>query len=407
MRATRSRRRKLILRLTSFGALGLLGMGVPATNAAGAAPVAAARPAQIDTWTASSDNLGGPYTDKTVRDIVHSSIAGNDVRLRLSNAFGTQAVTFDSVWVGQQASGAAIVAGTNHEATFGGQSTVTIPVGAEVISDPVSISVPAQTNLAVSTHVAGGTGEVTGHHDSQATTYYSDGNTADQESAAPYVFTIAAWFWLDGVIVDAAPRAGTVVALGDSITDGFDSTPDANHRWPDYLAQRLDAPGHQPFGVANEGISGNEVTADGAGVSAQARLDRDVLSQPGARTVIFLEGINDIGNAVVSSADQLIAADEQIIARVHAAGLRILGGTLTPFRGAGYYSDQKEIIREQVNDWIRASGAFDGVVDFDQAVRDSADPQAFLPAYDSGDHLHPDDAGYQAMAGAVQLSALG
>lgn len=392
-------RSALVLAATSAAVVALASAAVPA--------VAGTRPAQIDTWTASADNLGGPYTDKTVRDVVHTSIAGNDVRLRLSNAFGTQAVTFDSVWVGEQASGAAVVAGTNREVTFRGQSTVTIPVGAEVISDPVPMSVPAETNLAVSTHVAGGTGEVTGHHDSQATTYYSDGNTAAQDSAAPYVFTIAAWFWLDAVIVDAAPRAGTVVALGDSITDGFDSTPDANHRWPDYLAQRLDAPGHQPFGVANEGISGNEVTADGAGVSAQARLDRDVLSQPGVRTVIFLEGINDIGNAVVTSADQLIAADKQIIARVHAAGLRILGGTLTPFQGAGYYSDQKEAVREQVNDWIRTSGAFDGVIDFDQAVRDPANPHAFLPVYDSGDHLHPDDAGYRAMAGAVQLSALG
>lgn len=373
-----------------------------AVTSAAAAP----SPAQIDTWTASADNLGGPYTDKTVRDIVHTSIAGDNVRLRLSNAFGTVAVTFDAVWVGEQASGAAVVAGTNHEATFGGSSTVTIPVGAEVISDPVPMQVPAGVNLAVSTHVAGDTGEVTGHHDSQQTTYYSDGNTAADESAAPYVFTIAAWFWLDGVIVDAAPRAGTVVALGDSITDGFNSTPDANHRWPDYLAQRLAAPGHVPLGVANEGISANEVTADGAGVSAQARLDRDVISQPGASTVIFLEGINDIGNTVVGSADQLIAADEQIIARVHAAGLRILGGTLTPFQGAGYYSDQKEAIREQVNDWIRTGGAFDGVVDFDKAVRDPANPHAFLPVYDSGDHLHPDDAGYQAMADAVQLSAL-
>lgn len=267
------------------------------------------------------------------------------------------------------------------------------------------MTVPGNVNLAVSTHVAGGTGEVTGHPDAQQDNYYSDGNTASQESAGSYVYSIGAWFWVDGVTVQAAPRAGTVVALGDSITDGYQSTPDANHRWPDYLAQRLMAK-KVPLGVANEGISGNEVTADGAGVSAQARFDRDVLSQPGASTVIFLEGINDIGNGVVTSADQLIAADEQIIARAHANGLRILGGTLTPFQGAGYYSDQKETIREAVNSWIRTSGAFDGVVDFDRAVRDPADAQAFLPAYDSGDHLHPDDAGYAAMADAVPLSAL-
>lgn len=380
----------------------------PTSAWAASATTAASSPrtAQVDTWTASADDLGGPYTDKTVRDIVHTSIGGGSVRLRLSNAFGTQAVTFDSVWVGEQASGPAVVAGTNRQVSFGGSYSVTIPRGAEVVSDPVSMTIPADTNLAVSTHVAGGTGEVTGHHLAQQDNYYADGNTASQTSAASFVYGIASWFWLDGISVEAPQRAGTVVALGDSITDGYASTPDANHRWPDYLAQRLAAQGGTPLGVANEGISGNEVTADGAGVSAQARLDRDVLSQPSARTVLFLEGINDIGNGVVTSADQLIAADEQIIARVHAAGLRIVGGTLTPFQGAGYYSDQKESIREEVNAWIRTSGAFDAVVDFDQAVRDPANPHAFLPKYDCGDHLHPDDAGYAAMAAAIPLNVL-
>ncbi|HEY8301476.1 MAG TPA: SGNH/GDSL hydrolase family protein [Jatrophihabitans sp.] len=378
---------------------------LPFLVSAATADAGAPRSAQIDTWAASADDLGGPYVDKTVRDIVHTSVAGSAVRLRLSNAFGTRPVTFDSVWVGRQAAGAAVVAGSNHEATFGGSPSVTIPRGGEVLSDPVNLDVPAGVNLSVSTHVAGDTGEVTGHHLAQQDNYYADGNTADQASAGSYVYGIGSWFWLDAVVVDAAPRAGTVVTLGDSITDGYRSTPDANHRWPDYLARRL-AARNSPLSVANEGISGNEVTADGAGVSAEARFDRDVASQPGASTVIFVEGINDIGNGVVTSADQLIAADKQIIARAHASGLRILGGTLTPFQGAGYYSDQKEAIREAVNSWIRSSGAFDGVVDFDRAVRDRANPHAFLPAYDCGDHLHPDDAGYAAMADAVPLSAL-
>jgi lysophospholipase L1-like esterase len=361
----------------------------------------------VDTWAASAADLGGPYTDKTVRDLVHTSIAGSDIRVRLSNAFGTVPVTFDSVYLGRQATGAALVAGSNREVTFGGSPSVTIPKGAEVLSDPVPIAVAAQSNLAVSVHVAGATGEVTGHPDAQQDNYYGDGDIAASGSAGSYTNTIGSWFFLDGLVVDAPTQTGTVLTLGDSITDGYQSTPDANHRWPDYLAARLlRLPGVAQAGVANEGISGNEVLADGAGVSAQARLDRDVLAQPGARTVVFLEGINDIGNGVATSAAQLIAADEQIIARAHADGLRILGGTLVPFAGAGYYSPQKETVREALNNWIRTSGAFDGVVDFDQALRDPANPITMLPKYDSGDHLHPNDAGYQAMADAVNLSVL-
>lgn len=376
----------------------------PAWSATGPATSHATH--QIDTWTASADNLGGPYTDKTVRNLVHTSIAGSGVRVRLSNAFGTVPVTFDSVYLGRQSSGAALVAGSNREVTFGGQASVTVPKGAEVLSDPVSVTVAAAVTLAVSVHVSGDTGEVTGHSDAQQDSFYSDGNTASSEAATSYVYGTTSWFWVDGVVVDAPTGTGTVVTLGDSITDGYQSTPDANHRWPDYLAARLVAGRGPHLGVANEGISGNEILADGAGVSAQARLDRDVLSQPGATTVVLLEGINDIGNAVATSADQLIAADKQIIARAHAIGLRVLGGTLDPFQGAGYYSAQKETVREALNNWIRTGGAFDGVVDFDKAVRDPANPLSFLPAYDSGDHLHPNDAGYQAMANAVNLAAL-
>jgi lysophospholipase L1-like esterase len=378
------------------------------------APAWAATPAgsgpqdgqQVDTWAAAADNLGGPYTDKTVRDIVHTSVAGSDVRLRLSNAFGTVPVTFDAVDVGLQSSGAALVAGSNRAVTFGGSSSVTVPVGQDVLSDPVSETVAAQVNLSVSVHVSGDTGEVTGHVDAQQDNYYSDGNTATDETGTPYVYGSTSWFWLDGVTVDDSTATGTVVALGDSITDGYQSTQDANHRWPDYLAARLLTSGPS-LGVADEGISGNEITANGAGVSALTRLNRDVLAQPGLTTVIYLEGINDIGNGVATSADQLISADQQIIDQVHAAGKKIIGATLTPFAGAAYYSDAKEQIREQLNNWIRTSGAFDGVVDFDATTRDPNNPTTFLPAYDSGDHLHPNDAGYQAMANAVNLTQLG
>ncbi len=405
MSSSSLRRLRPVHALSAAAAAGLaLGLAVaPAAHAAprtGARPTAA--PGTVDTWAASADDLGGPYTDKTVRDIVHTSIGGDAPRLRLSNAFGTGPVTFDTVYVGEQATGAAVVKGSNHRVLFGGRRTVTVPKGAEVFSDPVDMAVAPADNLSVSIHVNGDTGEVTGHHLAQQDVYYSDGDTAADVSAAPYVYRQQSWFWLDAVSVAPPAAASTVVALGDSITDGYQSTVNANHRWPDYLAQRLAG---QPYGVANEGISGNEVTADGAGVSAQARLDRDVLSQPGARTVIFIEGINDIGNGLVT-ANQLIAADKQIVARVHSAGLRILGGTMTPFEGAGYSSPAKEKIREAVNDWIRSSGVFDGVVDFDAATRDPAHPKRFLPRYDSGDHLHPDDAGYQAMADAVRLDLL-
>ena len=375
------------------------------------AAVAAAQPVPaglVDTWAAAATDLGGPYTDKTVRDIVHTSVGGSGVRVRLSNAFGTVPVTFDAVYLGVQSSGAALVPGSNHELTFGGADSVTIPKGAEVLSDLLPVTLPARTNVAVSVHVAGATGEVTGHPDAQQDNYYADGDTAGDESATSYVHSIANWFFLDAVLLDSTERCGDVITLGDSITDGFRSTPDANHRWPDYLAARLlRQPAPAQAAVANEGISGNEITADGAGVNAQARLDRDVLAQPGAHTVIFLEGINDIGNGLATSAAQLIAADEQIVARAHADGLRILGGTLVPFAGAGYYSPQKDTVRQALNTWIRTSHAFDGVVDFDARLRDPADPARFLPAYDSGDHLHPNDAGYAAMADTVNLNALG
>ena len=365
------------------------------TTTTTAAQTSAAR--LTETWAAAATDLGGPYTDKTVRNIVHTTIGGSGVRVRLSNAFGTVPVTFDAVYLGVQSTGAALVPGSNREVTFGGADSIVVPKGAEVLSDPVPVTVAAHTNLAVSVHVAGATGEVTGHPDAQQDNYYSDGDTAADPAATSYVYPIANWFFVDGLLVNSLNSCGEVIALGDSITDGYQSTPDANHRWPDYLANRLGS------AVTDEGISGNEILADGAGVSVQARLDRDVLAQPGARTVIFLEGINDIGNAVATSATQLISADEQIIARAHADGLRVIGGTLVPFGGAGYYSAQKETVRTALNAWIRTSGAFDGVVDFDAALRDPADPSTMLAAYDSGDHLHPNAAGYQARANAINL----
>jgi lysophospholipase L1-like esterase len=388
---------------------------VPATNAmAGTSNTVTGEKQhhELDTWAAAPADIGSVYSDTTVRNIVHTSIGGSGLRVRLSNAFGSGPVTFDDVQVGDQSSGAATVPGSNRRVTFSGQTSVTIPKGAEALSDPLPGTVAPGTNLAVSVHWTGFTGEATGHPDAQQDNYASPpGDVAGSNNASAYFpNTYGSWYFVDGVVLDAPKQTGEVVTLGDSITDGFQSTVNANRRWPDDLARRLlQLPPSRQLSVANEGISSNDVTADrcpSCGVSAEARLQRDVLSQPGVSTVIFLEGINDIGTNAVTSAGQLIAADKQIIAQAHADGLRILGGTLTPIEGSGYYSPQHEQIREAVNQWIRTSGKFDGVIDFDKVTRDPANPQMFLPAYDSGDHLHPNDTGYQAMADAVDIASL-
>lgn len=394
------------------GAAGLI-VAQPGQPAAASAAVAQrAQVHELDTWTASPADIGNVYSDTTVRNIVHTSIGGSGVRVRLSNVFGSGPATFDDIQVGRQSSGAATVPGTNRRVTFGNQTSVTIPKGAEALSDPLPVTVAPGTNLAVSVHWTGFTGEATGHQDAQQTNYASPpGDVAGNDNASAYFpNTYGSWYFVDGVVLDAPKQTGEVVALGDSITDGYQSTVNANRRWPDDLARRLlQLPTHRQLSVANEGISANDVTVDrcpGCGVSAEARLQRDVLSQPGVSTVIFLEGINDIGTDAVTSADQLIAADKQIIALAHADGLRILGGTLTPVKGSGVYSPKHEQIREALNQWIRTSGEFDGVIDFDKATRDPSDPEMYLSAYDSGDHLHPNDTGYQAMADAVNIAAL-
>lgn len=406
---------------TKIAALGC-GFAVAAASITGVNVAAAAPPSghgappnvqanqghQVDTWTAAPTDIGNVYSDTTIRNIVHTSVGGTGLRVRLSNAFGSGPATFDDVYVGKQSVGASVVAGTNQQVTFGGQTSVTIPKGAEVLADPLNGTVAPAQNLAISVHWTGFTGEATGHPDAQQDNYASPpGDVAATDSASAfYPNTYGSWYFVDGLVLDAPKQTSTVVALGDSITDGYRSTVNANRRWPDDLARRLlQQPAVRQLSVANQGISANDVTVDrcpACGVSAEARLQRDVLSQPGATTVVFLEGINDILSGVVTSPDQLIVADKQIIARAHAHGLQIFGGTLTPFNGSG----QKELIREGVNSWIRSSGAFDGVIDFDKATRDAADPLKFAPAYDSGDHLHPNDGGYQAMADAVNLKEL-
>lgn len=296
---------------------------------------------------------------------------------------------------------------------------VEIPPGAEALSDPVQLHIAPLQDLAVSIYLPQATGPATQHALGRQVNYVASGDHSLDANAGAFTTQTRSWYFLDDVDVQATNRdRGTVVAFGDSITDGFNSTVNANPRWPNDLARRLAALHGTTMSVVDEGISGNRVLNDSicCGVNALARFDRDVLTQSGVKDVILLEGINDIGFSQLNSpltapatnvsAAEIIAGYQQLITQAHAAGVEIFGGTLTPFQGAGYYTAAGEAKREAVNNWIRTSHAFDGVIDFDRAVRDPANPLVFLPAYDSGDHLHPNDAGYQAMAQAINLAML-
>jgi lysophospholipase L1-like esterase len=367
----------------------------------------------IATWGASpSATVASGFNNQTLRLIVHTSIGGDDVRVRLSNALGTQSVVIGAAHIALRSTGAAIVPGSDRPLTFSGASSITIPPNALVVSDPVELDVPALGDLAVSIYLPVSTGPASDHDLGEQTSYVSTtGDFTASPGATPYTTTITQWPYLAGVEVKASEDTRAIVALGDSITDGFNSTPDANHRWPNFLAARLLAH-HRKRAVVDEGISGNRILHDIAGPNALGRYDRDVLVQSGVKYVIVLEGINDIGfTAFIPSeavtADQIIAGHLQLIERAHARGLKIYGATLTPFEGTtfpGYFTPEGEVKREAVNNFIRTSGAYDAVIDFDAATRDPSHPTRLLPAYDSGDHLHPNDAGYQAMANAIDLA---
>ena len=376
----------------------------------------------VGTWSASpmsADSVPGStnngFSNQTLRHITHVSIGGDRVRVRLSNAYGTQPLVIGAAHVALHSTAASIVAGSDRPLTFSGQPSITIPAGALALSDPVRLDVPALADLAVSIYVPGATGPTTWHQLGTQTTYVSPPGNFTATTTMPVATTEQSRFWLADVEVTASERIGAVVTIGDSITDGFNSTPDANHRWPDFLSQRLNAKhGNGKMAVLNQGISGNRLLHDIFGPDALARYDRDVLAQAGVTHVVVLEGINDIGlpGAFVPAAEAVSAAEiivglDQLVERAHEKGLKIFGGTLTPFEGTifpGYFSPEKEAKRQAVNDWIRTSGAFDAVIDFDVATRDPSHPTRLLPAYDSGDHLHPNDTGYKAMADFVDLS---
>ena len=357
------------------------------------------------------------FDNQTVREIVHVSIGSGAIRVRLSNAYGKEAVEIGAAHLALRAKGSEIAAGSDRALTFSGRPAVSIPPNAMVLSDPVKLNVPAAGDLAISIFLpkpALGAGI---HYSAQQTSYIGTGDLTGAASF-PESTTITSWVFLTGVDALAPAAASAVVAFGDSITDGARSTVDANHRWPDILAGRLLAK-RREIGVLDAGIGGNRILHDAPanvrfGVNALARFDRDVLAQSGVKYVIVLEGINDLGHAGSSapesetvSAEDIIAGLKQMIERAHEKGLKIFGATLTPFEGTafkGYFTAEKEVKRKAVNDWIRTSKAFDGVIDFEKAVRDPAHPDQMLAAYDGGDHLHPGDAGYKAMGEAIDLS---
>ncbi len=363
-------------------------------------------------------NPGQPSpANSTYRNVVRISAGGPSIRVVLTNEFGSRSLVVGAAHVAPSAASGAIQADADHPLTFSGKPSVTIPAGALVVSDPITFPVAPLSSLAVSVYLPEQRiGETTCHEDGHATTFIVAGDaTASPTLNAPR--TITSWCFVKGIDVSATDtQAAAIVTLGDSITDGALSTLDTNHRWPDVLAGRLQAdPKTAHLSVLNEGISGNRLLREGAGQAALARFDRDVLAQSGVRYLIILEGINDVGAiARARDAEDTMTAPQltsaltfaltQLVTRAHTHGIKVYGATLTPYVGAGYASPAGEEAREAVNDWIRTSGVFDGVIDFDKVARDPANPKVFSPSVDSGDHLHPGDAGYQTMGSSIDLS---
>lgn len=356
--------------------------------------------------------------DATLRQNVHLSIGGPTLRVHLSNAFGTEPLHFAAVHIAKPLSAASsrINPATDKALTFSGHPDVIVPAGAEYISDPIDYPMAPLSNLAVSLYLDTPPAQQTGHPGSRATSYLVHGNLVSAADL-PDAKKVDHWYLLSGVDVVQPSGAASIVTLGDSITDGHGATTNANDRWPDVFAQRLQAnPATRTRGVLNQGIGGNHLLIDGLGPNALSRFDRDVLAQPDVRYLIVLEGVNDLGGltriAEVSPAEhsvlvqRILAAYEQIIVRAHAHGIRVIGATILPYVGSDYYhpGPASDADRQAINQWIRAPGHFDAVVDFDQVTRDPSHPERLLPLYDSGDHLHPSPAGYRAMGEAIPLS---
>lgn len=415
--------------LSKTSASAMLTLAVTAAVALSATSVMAATPAWVASWQASpqptwgSDflfptNVPPVLYDQTVRQVARISLGGQRLRIVLSNAYGREPIVVGKTTLAQPAANGAIAADSLRPVTFGGKDVATIPPGASLVSDPVALPVPALAQVAVSMHLPNATPINTFHWDGRQTDWIVPGDQTSHvvwAQAGEAMLTTTARPLLTGIQVEAKQAARAVVVIGDSITDGATSSLDKDSRWPDFLAARL-----VPHGVAvvNAGISGARLLSDGMGVNALARLDRDVLTQPGVESVIVMLGINDIawpGTAFAPSAsrptlDALAAGYRQLVEQAHAHGVRVIGTTLTPFEGAlagtpldNYYHLDKDALRQQVNDWIRHSDVFDAVIDFDAALRDPAHPIRIAARFDSGDHLHPGDEGNRAMADAVNL----
>jgi lysophospholipase L1-like esterase len=406
-------------------------MAVIMLAASGTVPavVTAAEPnIWISSWMASPQPTWGPdfafptnipatLQDQTIRQVTRISLGGKRIRIVLSNEYGSQPLVIGAAHVALAGSGSAIVPGTDRPITFDGKASAIVPPGAPLVSDPVDLTVAPLTSVAISVFLPSETHVTTFHWDGRQTAYLVKSNQVAVKRIETSTTTSARIF-LSGIQVEAAAPASAVVVIGDSITDGHGATVDANSRWPDFLAARLAS---RNMAVLNAGISGARLLGDGLGVNALARFDRDVLSQPRVKSVIVLLGINDISSpgtaldpqGVRPSADALIAGYHQLIVRAHTQGLRIVGATLTPFEGAlpgtpldNYYSADKDKLRQQINTWIRTSGEFDAVIDFDALARDPKHPARLKPEFDSGDHLHPGDRGNKDMANAIDLNVL-
>jgi len=378
----------------------------------------------VGTWGAAPlppTAAGGPFpptpsfSNQTIRQVVRVSVGGERVRIRFTNEYGTKALTIGAAHVALADATGAVQAGTDREILFSGKPGALIPAGAPLLSDPVALPVKERANLSISLFLPEETGPCTCHDTAMQSGFVSDSGNFTKQAFKPSQ-TIQRRAFLSGVEVESAAPAKVVVAFGDSITDGYHSSTGTYTRWPDFLARRLAAgPGPQQLSVVDAGIGGNRVLTDvpnlWQGVSALKRFGHDALGQPGVSDVILMEGINDIGNNAGPNGAPLTAQDlidgyRALISQAHAAHVRIIGATLMPILGNGYYTPAAEELRQSVNQWIRTGGAFDGVVDFDATMRDLNNIAALNPVYDSGDHIHPNDLGMQAMANAVDLRLL-
>lgn len=398
------------------------------------APVPAAKARWVNTWTSMPQltepgNMPPPpftqsgrvFEDATLRQTIRVTVGGSRLRLRFSNAFGGADLPITRAAValpeGGRAGVGAIRPGTSRALTFHGRPSVEVPVGAQVVSDPLSLDVAAGTVLTVTTYLADGQAstDITSHPGSRTTSYMLAGDhVADTDLSG--ATTANHWYFVSGAETLSPPGAAAAVILGDSLTDGRGATTNMNDRWPDRLFDRLHArPATADVAILNQAAGGNRVLHDGLGPNALSRIDRDVLAQTGVRWLVVFEGVNDIGTAEAtesaqkSTADRLIAAYDQIIVRAHAQGIKVYGATITPFGGNDLYDDGsgvREATRHTVNDWIRTSGGFDAVIDFDRTARDPSSPARLRPAYDVGDHLHLNPTGYRALADAVPARLL-